>query len=333
MRVLITGGYGFIGAWIARSLLARGAAVVSYDLREDARRLRLVLSDSEVSQVAFAPGDVTDTAALTAAIRRHGATHVIHLAGLQVPTCRADPVLGATVNVVGTLSVFEAARATGVQRVVYASTAAVFGPPAAYPPGSQPDDAPLLPATHYGVFKVCNEGNARVYAQDHGLTSVGLRPWAVYGVGRDLGMTSEPTKAVKAAVLGRPFAVSFGGVMDFQYVWDVAEAFVLACERPFTGAGAFNLRGAVASLDEFRRTLVRVLPAAENLVTVGTSQIGIAYDLADDGVTAALGALPKTSLEDGIRDTVERFRALNAEGRLDASELDTALPPPVADEV
>ena len=121
--------------------------------------------------------------------------------------------------------------------------------------------------------------------------------------------------------------------MDFQYVRDVAEAFVLACERPYTGAGAFNLRGAVVSLDDFRRTLVRVLPEAEQLVTVGSSQIGIAYDLSDDGITAALGAMPRTSLEDGIRDTVERFRALRAECRLDASDLESAAPPPVTDEV
>lgn len=332
MRVLITGGYGFIGAWIARSLLARGAGVVSYDLREDPRRLRLVLTDEQVRQVAFARGDVTDLAGLTAAVKQHGVTHVVHLAGLQVPTCRADPVLGATVNVLGTLAVFEAAKACGLTRVVYASTAAVFGGPDRYPAGPQPDDAPLVPGTHYGVFKVCNEGNARVYFQDHGVSSVGLRPWAVYGVGRDLGMTSEPTKAIKAAVLGRSYAVSFGGVMDFQHVRDVAEAFVLACERPFTGAGAFNLRGVVVSLEEFRRTLVRVLPDAERLVTVGTSQIGIAYDLSDAGITAALGAMPKTSLEDGIRDTVDRFRSLHAEGRLDASDLEAAKPV-AADEV
>lgn len=324
MRVLITGGYGFIGAWIARDLLARGLEAYSYDLREDPRRLRLVLSEAETARVRFVQGDVTDVAALTAALKTHAITHVIHLAGLQVPTCKANPLLGATVNVLGTLSVFEAAKAAGLRRVVYASSAAVFGAPDLYPPGPQPDAAPLIPSTHYGVFKCCNEGNARIYYQDHGLSSVGLRPWTVYGVGRDLGMTSEPTKAVKAAVLGRPFAISFGGWTDFQYVEDVAKAFVLAAIRPYEGAGAFNLRGAVVTLADFRDALVRVLPEAK--VTVGTSQIAIAYDLSDDGITHALGAMPKTPLEDGIRDTVGRFRALHAEGRLDASDLDAVVP-------
>ncbi len=338
MRFLITGGYGFIGAWIARNLLAAGRGVYLFDLRDDPRRLRLILSADEVARCQFVPGDVTDAAALTSAVRDHGITHVIHLAGLQVPTCRVDPVRGAAVNVLGTLAVFEAARSVGkqVERVVYASSAAVFGPPDGYAPGSQPDAAPLSPSTHYGVFKVCNEGNARVYFQDHGVSSVGLRPWTVYGPGRDLGMTSDPTKAIKAALLGRRFHINFGGWTDFQYVADVAEAFILSATRPFTGAGAFNLRGDVVTLAAFHDTLSRVLPAARDLVTIGTTQIGIAYDLSDAGITAALGPLPKTPLKAGIRDTVAVFERLRAENRLDASELDTpaaAAPVKTIDEV
>lgn len=337
MRVLITGGYGFIGAWIVRNLLARGDAVWVYDLKEDARRLRLVLPEEKVRHVTFVPGDVTDLPALTRAVGDHGITHVIHLAGLQVPTCRTDPILGATVNVLGTLAVFEAVKAVGdqVQRLVYASSAAVFGGPDKYPAGSLGDDVLLVPSTHYGVFKCCNEGNARIYFQDHGVSSVGLRPWTVYGVGRDLGMTSEPTKAIKAALLGRPYAISFGGWTDFQYVDDVAKAFVLCLERPYTGAKSYNLRGAVVTLADFHAALCKVLPEAEKLVTVGKTQIAIAYDLSDAGIERDLGPMPKTPLEDGVRETVAIFRQLRAEGRLDTADLDGPKLPPVtvADEV
>ncbi len=331
MRVLITGGYGFIGAWIARTLLARGDGVFVYDLREDARRFRLILPEAEIQKCRFVPGDVTDLAALTKAIRDHGITHVIHLAGLQVPTCRADPMLGAKVNVLGTLAVFEAIKATGtqVQRVVYASSAAVFGGPDKYPAGSQPDDAPLVPSTHYGVFKCGNEGNARIYFQDNGISSVGLRPWTVYGPGRDLGMTSEPTKAIKAVLLGRPYHINFGGWSDFQYVDDVAQAFILSLERPYTGAKSYNLCGAVVTLADYHATLARVLPAAATLVTFGTTQIAIAYDLSDAGIERDLGPMPKTPLETGIRETVRIFKLLQAEGRLDTSDLDAPKPPPV----
>ncbi len=329
MRFLITGGYGFIGAWIAKNLLADNAEVFVYDLREDARRLRLILPDEQVRKVQFVPGDVTDLPALTAALKKYAITHIIHLAGLQVPTCRTDPMLGAKVNVLGTLAVFEAVKALGgqVQRIVYASSAAVFGSPDKYPAGPQPDDAPLIPSTHYGVFKCCNEGNARIYFQDHGISSVGLRPWTVYGVGRDLGMTSEPTKAIKACLLGREYNISFGGWTDFQYVDDVAKAFVLSATRPYSGSKSYNLRGAVITLADFHKTLTKVLPDAAKLVTTGTSQIAIAYDLSDDGITQDLGAMPKTSLEAGIRETVENFRKLQTENRLDTSDLDAPKPP------
>ena len=103
MRVLITGGYGFIGAWIIRTLLSRGDEVFVYDLKEDPRRLRLVMPESDVKRVTFLEGDVTDLVALTSAVLIQRITHVIHLAGLQVPTCRTDPMLGARVNVLGTL--------------------------------------------------------------------------------------------------------------------------------------------------------------------------------------------------------------------------------------
>jgi nucleoside-diphosphate-sugar epimerase len=337
MRVLITGGYGFIGAWIVRNLLARGDRVWIYDLQEDPRRLRLVLPEDQVKQVTFVRGDVIDLDALKHAIRENAITHVIHLAGLQVPTCRADPMLGAKVNVLGTLAVFEAVKAASsqIQRLVYASSAAVFGGPDKYPAGPLADDVLLVPSTHYGVFKCCNEGNARIYFQDHGIPSVGLRPWTVYGVGRDLGMTSEPTKAIKAALLGRSYALSFGGWTDFQYVDDVAKAFVLCLERPYSGAKSYNLRGAVVTLADFHAALGRVLPEAAKLVTIGKTQIAIAYDLSDDALERDLGPMPKTPLEDGIRETVAIFRQLRTEGRLDTGDLEGPKPPPVtvADEV
>jgi nucleoside-diphosphate-sugar epimerase len=332
MRVLITGGYGFIGAWIARNLLAKGADVLVYDLKEDPRRLRLILSEDDVKKVRFLPGDVTDLPALTKAIADEKISHIIHLAGLQVPTCRADPMLGAKVNVLGTLAIFEAIRATGdqVKRLVYASSAAVFGGPDKYPAtGPLGDDVQLIPGTHYGVFKCCNEGNARIYFQDNGLSSVGLRPWTVYGAGRDLGMTSEPTKAIKAVVLGRPYSISFGGWTDFQYVDDVAKTFVNSLERPYTGAKSYNLRGQVVTMADFHAALVRVLPESAKLVTFGSTQIAIAYDLADDGLQRDLGPMPKTTLDDGIRETVAIFRRLLSEGRLDASDLDAPKAPPV----
>jgi nucleoside-diphosphate-sugar epimerase len=327
MHVLLTGGYGCIGSWIVRLLLARGAKAWIYDLKEDPRRMRLILSAEQMKQVGFVQGDVTDLETLKKAIADRAITHVVHLAGLQVPTCRADPILGAKVNVVGTLAVFEAVRAfqPQVQRLVYASSAAVFGPQSDYPEASYPgplaDDVPLRPTTHYGYFKCCNEGNARVYFQDHGLSSIGLRPWTVYGVGRDFGMTSEPTKAILALALGRAYHISYGGWQDLQYVEDVASVFVRCLNAPYTGAKSYNLRGDVVDLATFHSLLCEVEPAARELISFGDRQIGIAYDLDDSALRRDLGPMRRTPLVDGIRQTLELFRQLHAQGRLDAAEM------------
>jgi nucleoside-diphosphate-sugar epimerase len=329
MRVLITGGYGFIGAWIIRNLLHRGDSVWVYDLKQDSRRLELILPADEVQQVGFLQGDVTDLGRLTNCLKEHGITHLIHLAGLQVPTCRANPILGAQVNVIGTLTVFEAVRALGdqVRRIVYASSAAVFGPPESYT-GRQGDDARLLPATHYGFFKCCNEGNALVYAQDFGVQSIGLRPWTVYGVGRDLGMTSEPTKAIKAVAAGVPYHITYGGWQDLQFVDDVAKIFIRCLEAPYRGARSYNLRGAVVDIQTFLKALVEVEPQARNLITHGDRQLSIHYDLDDAGLQKEMGEIPTTPLVSGIRQTLAGFMRLKAAGRLDLSELTmpTALP-------
>jgi nucleoside-diphosphate-sugar epimerase len=319
MQVLLTGGYGCIGSWIVRNLLERGDQVWVYDLKEEPRRMRLIMPPELLEQVTFVQGDVTDLPNLQAALERHGITHVIHLAGLQVPVCRADPLLGGRVNVLGTLAVFEAVRRSGqVQRLVYASSAAVFGPPDAYPEGPISDDVPLHPTTHYGCFKQCNEANARVYFLDHGLTSIGLRPWTVYGVGRDFGMTSEPTKAIHALALGQPYHISYGGTQDMKFVDDVARTFVRALEAPYVGAKAYNLRGDVVDLPTFHRTLCEVEPRAAELITFGEQQITIAYDLDDSALQNDLGPIPHTPLVDGIRRTLGQFRRLHQEERLPA---------------
>jgi nucleoside-diphosphate-sugar epimerase len=324
MRVLLTGGYGCIGSWIVRNLLERGDEAFIYDLKEDTHRLRQILHADQLKRVTFVPGDVTDLPDLKSALQTHGITHVVHLAGLQVPVCRANPILGAKVNVQGTLAVFEAVRELQgqVKRLVYASSAAVFGPPESYPPGRLGDDVPLKPTTHYGYFKCCNEGNARIYYQDFGLSSIGLRPWTVYGVGRDFGMTSEPTKAIKALALGRPYHISYGGWQDLQFVEDVAGIFVRCLEVPYSGAKSYNLRGDVVDLPTFHHALCAVDPRAAELITHGERQIAIAYDLDDAALQRDVGLLPRTPLVEGIRRTLGHFQQLQAEGRLDTSDLE-----------
>jgi nucleoside-diphosphate-sugar epimerase len=323
VRVLMTGGYGCIGSWVARQLVELGQEVWIFDLKEDTHRIDLLLDPDQREGVHFVAGDVSDADAVRAAVERVEATHLLHLAGLQTPTCRANPILGATVNVIGTLAVFEAAVALKgqVERVVYASSAAVHGPAGLESVRPLGDEVRLAPLSHYGAFKVCNELNARVYWLDNGVSSVGLRPWTVYGVGRDFGMTSEPTKAIKSVAAGRPYRISYGGLQDLQYVGDVAGTFLRALTAPFTGADAFNVRGAVEPIESFVAILRGVAPEAAGLVTHGDRQLPIAFDLDDARLESRLGPIPRTSLRDGIAATYQRFATLRDQGRLDLSDL------------
>src|SRR5437588_13120155 len=146
----ITGAQGCIGSWIVKALAERGDAPVVFDRSDDRRRLEAIMQPQDLDRVRFVSGDITDVSAVRSALEASGARRIIHLAGLQVPTCKADPVAGAFVNVIGTLNVFESAKAIGAERVVYASSAAVFD--------AGDEDCPLDesaacdPASHYGVF-------------------------------------------------------------------------------------------------------------------------------------------------------------------------------------
>jgi nucleoside-diphosphate-sugar epimerase len=319
---LITGAHGFIGAWIVKRLLRNGATVVIFDKSADPQRLRLIMNKEEISRAEVVTGDITEAGALSPIIASFGVTNIIHLAGLQVPTCKADPRLGAMVNVIGTINVFEAARlaAGQIKNVTYASSAAVFGTVDEERAMTELDEPQAT--SHYGIFKRCNEGNARVYHLDHGVNSVGLRPLTVYGVGRDFGLTSDPTKAMKAAVVGRPFHIRFGGRTDFQYVADTADVFIRAATSNLTGAHVFNLHGGTIPIADVVAEIERAWPNAKRTITYAEAPLAIPAEMDDTAIRATLGLLPATPLAEGVRATIERFAELQSESRLDTSDLD-----------
>jgi nucleoside-diphosphate-sugar epimerase len=320
----ITGAQGCIGSWIVKALAERRDTAVIFDRSEDTRRLDAIMEPRDLEQVRLIAGDITDVSAVRSALEASGARRIIHLAGLQVPTCKVDPVAGAFVNVIGTLNVFESAIAIGAERVVYASSAAVFGAGDADRPLDE--SAACEPATHYGVFKQTNEGNARVYFLDHGLNTVGLRPLTVYGVNRDTGLTSDPTKAMKTAVLGVPFHIRFSGATDFQYVADTAAAFIACADRAPEGAHVFNLHGETIEVARIARLINQnSMTPDRQLVTYGGLPIPIAPAINDAAIKRALGDLPSTPLAAGIHETMQRFTELHDAGRLDTSDIESEL--------
>jgi nucleoside-diphosphate-sugar epimerase len=319
---LVTGAQGFIGAWIVKNLISDGCRITVFDLDTDPRRLRQIASETEIAQADFVHGDVSDAPALARLVKERGITHVIHLAGLQTPACQADPIAGARVNVIGTLAVFEAARRypEQVQRIVYASTTGVFGDVDAYQ-GAIGDDARPTPVSHYGVYKLTNEGNARVYWREHQISSIGLRPLTVYGPGRDQGMTSAPTKAMKAAVVGRPFTIPFSGATDMLYVDDCAKAFIDCARAPFQGAEVYNLGGELVDIADVVACIETILPEAQGLIGVSGGPMPFYAFLDDSRLRALTGVHERTSLQAGVEQTIRQFQELQRAGRLDTSDL------------
>jgi nucleoside-diphosphate-sugar epimerase len=305
---LVTGALGCVGAWTVRALVDEGAQVVAYDLGSDPHRLRLIMTPDELKRVTFLSGDITDLAALERALDQHEVTHVVHLAALQVPFCREDPVRGAHVNVVGTTSVFEAVkrRRDRIRGVAYASSVAIYGPKDKGAENPRP-----LPSTHYGVFKQANEGTARIYWQDEGVPSIGLRPYTIYGPGRDQGVTSGPTRAMQAAVRGEAFHISFGGRSHFHYVADVARIFITASRALRADAGIFNIPSKPELMSEMVEAIVAAAPEARGKISYDDLELPFAVDLEAAGLERAVGPVELTPLAEGVRETVALFRKAN----------------------
>jgi len=288
---LVTGALGCIGAWTLATLAREGSSVVALNRGTDDSRLRLIATPQEIERISFVRGDVTDLTCIESVMDEYRVTNIVHLAALQVPFCRADPPLGSAVNVTGTVNIFEAARRRELQTTVaYASSAAVY------------DFAgTLAPKTIYGVYKIANEGCARVYWEEAGVASIGLRPLTVYGPGRDRGMTAAPTEASAAAVKGQPFHIPFGGRTQLHYAPDVARAFIAAARRPANGAEVYNLGGPDTAIADLVAMIAEAVPGA--CITFDEAPLPFPARLPEPDFDTTM-----TPLGRGVAETVRVFK-------------------------
>ena len=303
--VLVTGAGGCIGSWVLAILSRSAIPCVAFDLAADRRRPSLVMGPAKAADLTWEIGDIADGDSLKRIIERHKVRSIIHLAGLQVPFCKADPAVGARVNVEGTVNILEAARQAGIMRTVYASSVAALG----IPRGS-----PYL-ATLYGAYKVANEHTAEVYFQDWKVPSVGIRPNIVYGIGRDQGMTSKCTVAMHAAVMGHSYEIPYSGFTSWLYAGEAAAAFIAAIARDGQGAYQFNLNGSAETVETGMK-IVCDLVGAMNVNIVGTP-LPFPPDLDDTPIRKHVGNYPSISVHRGITDTCRAFKELNDAGRLE----------------
>ena len=310
-RTLVTGALGCLGAWTLKALLDLGEEPVGFDLGPDDSRLRLVLSDEERGRVTLVSGDVTDGAAVGRALDEHGITHVVHLAALQVPLVRADPERGARVNVHGTVVVFEAikARLNRIRGLAYASSTAVYNES---DPSPAPESGGTAPSTLYGVFKLANEGTARVYWYEDDVASIGIRPYVVYGPGRDQGLTSGPSLAMAAAARGDGHSIAYGGTAQYDFAPDVGRAFALAARVATDDAHVANFPGVPSTMQDVVDAIEAAAPAVAGKVFWEEGQLPFPEALQGVQLEHLVGPLPRAPLADGVRATIEHFRSVDA---------------------
>ncbi|MFC5522140.1 NAD-dependent epimerase/dehydratase family protein [Polaromonas jejuensis] len=293
-RVLVTGGSGFLGAWIVRRLSARGIEVCVLDIHANRQTVAAIAGDV-AHGLDWHVGDIRRADDVRQALR--GCDGVIHLAGVLTPDCSANPLRGAEINLMGALNVFDAAQAQGIGQVVYASSAGVYGPHDAQHP---------QPATHYGAFKLAVEGSARAYWHDRGLASIGFRPFVVYGPGRETGVSAGPSLACRAAARGESYTLGYTGASGLIYVDDVAQAFEQALLTPARGASVYNLVGQLATVEEVMAEIRRQVPGAR--LRAEGPPLTIAPGIREEGLEALLPQRQFTSLAQGIAATLQHYQ-------------------------
>lgn len=231
MYVLVTGGAGFIGSHSVDALRAAGVALRVLDNFSNGKRENL----SAHTDLDVQTGDITDPVAVAAAM--DGITHVLHLAAqVSVQASVADPLHSCRQNVLGFVNVLDCARRLGVKRMVYASSAAVYGIPALLPLS---EDAPTAPLSPYGLEKSINDQYAALYRDLFGFSALGLRYFNVYGPRQDprspyAGVIS---KFMERMAADEPLRVFGDGqqTRDFIYVKDIAQTNLAALRSDYSG--------------------------------------------------------------------------------------------------
>lgn len=298
--VLITGAAGCIGAWVVKTLTEMGAKPVIYDLKENRDRLHLIMEDA--NEVIWEVGDITDYDNLIAVIRQYDVSAIIHLAALQVPFCKADPIGSTRVNVMGSINILEAARQENIQRLTYASSIAV--------PAMGENE---YLATLYGAHKICGEQMAGVYWQDWQVPSIGIRPGIIYGPGRDQGMSAAPSIAMLAALEGKSYTVPFSGPLTFVHVEDAALRFIAAISKDQIGAPVFEMNGTPAETSNIIEH-IKAQTGVNAVINFSGSVMPFPAEPDDGRLDALVGVPTYRSLEDGIAHSLAQFKAAKARG-------------------
>jgi UDP-glucose 4-epimerase len=325
---LVTGGTGNVGAFVTKELARRGEQVVAYDLLPNRRALERVLTQEELGRTTLVQGDILDLEWIIRTLKNNRVDAIAHLAAAG---CETNPTHGVRINVIGTNNVFEAAVITGVPRVLFASSGAVFGPKSIQPDGTLPDDAPYDPQDIYGATKVMNEVVARAYKAQYGLDTRAIFPASygpVAGGSADAASDQWITRLIEDVLHGRP-GTAIGGRGNsgyWLYVEDMARVVVdVLMANPFPSTRV-KVLGFPGTNDDVIDIIRRAIPGASINVLPGEridhfsdpdDQTGhasaVEVSTHDDQLPVALrGWKPTIDLETGVRKIIEYHQAVIA---------------------
>lgn len=310
INVLVTGGTGFIGSYLTRSLVEAGHRVVCFDQIPAGNSFDQVIPDELKQQVTVIAGDVTDAIAMAKTIREHDIETVVHLATLTIPASNADPRRALYVNCQSFIELLELARLLPLRRVVWASSVAVFGDRSLYGDQPIPDDALHKPTTIYGATKSLNEVMAQHYFDEFGVDNIGLRYTIVYGHGRLRGASAFAAQMLQSAALEQPTVVPYADqMMDWQYVEDAAGVTLAAVEaKEPTKTRVFNTGGIRATPRQAAEVIRELLPGVELTIQPGQFGKRLYPDFSVAGAEQELGYKSKFDLAEGIRRTINSIR-------------------------
>lgn len=311
--VLVTGGGGFIGSWVLRELLSRGIQPVVFDVQQNPDRWQKIIGPN-ADKIRFVQGNLLDRELLAKVVQENNVSHVIHLAALLTPQCQQDPVVGCEVNVMGSVALFELARMNigQIKGISYASSYAVYGPEA--------DDNSMglkssdnRPPSFYGAFKMAVDLIAEQYWRHFGIASVGIRPHVVYGPERTVGLTAGPSQAARAAAVGESYTINYRGRVGYDYVEDVATAFVRSALETPPGWAVVDLPSQLATVEEVVQSVGRIVPGSESRLSINGPEIPANIPPKPKYISSIFPDWRPTDLDTGLSKTVDFYRKSAAE--------------------
>jgi nucleoside-diphosphate-sugar epimerase len=298
MAILITGGTGFLGRHLTKHLLANGEKdVVVLDAVPNIAAIAEV-----ASQVKVVQGDVMEVTALMDTIKKYKVEGIIHLAYFLGTGGMRNPLPSINVNCIGTTNIFEAARLSGIPRVVYMSSVAVYPMRKTLGGPELSEDDPPTPDSVYGACKLFNEHIANYYAQAYGLDTIGIRPTSVFGIGRGQRRGADADHFMvspELALLGNPVTMPPDEqVSDWMYVLDAAEVFRRAYYAKNLTHRVFNMSGMCRKTGELTAYLRDILPQAK--ISVSDKPFVMTTLVKTDRLQQELDFTPKYTVEEGI---------------------------------